>query len=88
MKNNASSQSGHSFVVGPLHGCLTYSYQHWVESTQIHTTVYQVTQAGRNRVKNAFIYVVQNVDLNKNESNTKMPFEMLQIKHGLAPWGG
>ena len=49
---------------------------------------YHVTQAGRNRVKNAFIYVVQNMDLNKNGSNTKMTFEVLQIKHGLAPWGG
>ena len=62
MQNNASSQSGHSFGVGPLHG--SYS----------------------------FTYVVQNMDLlldlNKNGSNTKMTFEMLQIKHGLAPWGG
>ena len=52
-----------------------------------------VTQASRNRAMNekgtdAFIYLVQNVDLNKNGSNTKMTFEMLQIKHGLAPWGG
>ena len=55
--------------------------------------LYHVTKAGRNRVKNekgtdAFIYLVQNVDLNKNGSNTKMTFEVLQIKHGLAPWGG
>ena len=74
MQNNASSQSGHSFGVGPLHGSLPFFV------------------LKRTDMMYSFTYVVQNVDLlldlNKNGSNTKMAFEVLQIKHVLAPWGG
>ena len=76
MQNDASSQSGHSFGVGSLHGSLPFF----------------VLKRAKKGLTYSFTYVVQNVDLlldlNKNGSNTKMTFEMLQIKHGLAPWGG